>query len=267
MSASGITPYHERRAPSPQNVADLFGGSWKSQLPGGLISGSVPMFDDTRPAWAAARIPGGFAGKTVLELGPFEGYQTYGLAREGARRIVSVEASSINFLKCLCVKELYELDAVRLLLGDVLGYAAACEERFDVLWASGVLYHQQNPTAFIDAIARLAPYAYVWTHYYDARAMAALDEVQGRHFVASADVVRSYGERDVVQHARSYLVPNYGEYVPMNWEGGPDDLTYWLEKDDIVWLFERAGMTIAEIEFDDASINGLPAFAFLARRA
>jgi len=266
MSDGGIRPYYERRPPSEQNVADLFRGSWKSQLPHDLVSGTAPMFDDSRPAWAASVIPGGFAGKDVLELGPFEGYQTRAIARAGARRIVSVEANSINFLKCLCVKEVYGLDAARFLFGDILGYVGTCAERFDVVWASGVLYHSQNPTDFIGCVARLAPYAYFWTHYYDGAAMAALDDVQRRHFVPGADVVRRYGERDVVLHARSYLIPNYGNGVPMNWEGGLEDVSYWLEKDDIVWLFEQAGMTIAEIEFDDTRVNGLPAFGFVARR-
>jgi SAM-dependent methyltransferase len=225
------------------------------------------MFDDTRPAWAAGVIPGGFEGKDVLELGPFEGYQTYGIARAGARRILAVEANSINFLKCLCVKELYGLDRAHFLLGDIAAYVGTCPERFDVVWASGVLYHLQNPMHFIECVAGLAPYAYVWTHYFDASAMAALDDVQARHFVPNADVVRRYGERDVVLHARSYLIPDYADNVPAYWEGGLDELTYWLEKDDIVWLFERAGMTIERIEFDDTSINGLPAFAFVARRS
>ena len=266
MSEPGIRPYYERRPPSEQNVADLFHGSWKSRLPHELVSGTAPMFDDGRPAWAASVIPGGFAGKDVLELGPFEGYQTYGIARAGARRIVAVEANSMNFLKCLCVKELYGLDVAQFLFGDIAAYAAACADRFDVVWASGILYHLQNPTDFITHLPRLAPYAYIWTHYYDSRAMAALDEVQRRHFVPAADVVRRYGTRDVVLHARSYMIPDYGNSVPMYWEGGLDDLTYWLEKDDIVWLFERTGMTIVQIEFDDARINGLPAFGLLARR-
>lgn len=266
MNKTGIGPYYERRPPSEQNVADLFRGSWKSRLPHGLVSGTAPMFEDGRPAWAARVIPGGFADKDVLELGPFEGYQTYGIARAGARRIISVEANSVNFLKCLCVKELYGLHAARYVFGDVLGYVSTCAQSFDVVWASGILYHLQNPTELIRCIARLAPYAYVWTHYYDARAMAALDQVQRPHFVPDRDVVRRYGERDVVLHARSYLIPDYGNEVPMYWEGGLDEVAYWLEKDDIVWLFERAGMTIAEVEFDDTSINGLPAFAFVARR-
>jgi hypothetical protein len=266
MDEAGIRPYYERRPPSEQNVADLFRGSWKSRLPHDLLSGTEPMFEDSRPAWAASVIPGGFADKDVLELGPFEGYQTHGIARAGARRIVSVEANSINFLKCLCVKELYGLDAAHLLFGDIVGYVATCAERFDVVCASGVLYHLQNPIDCIAGMARLAPYAYVWTHYYDHAAMAALGEVQRRHFVPGGDVVRRYGDRDIVLHARSYLIPNYRNEIPAYWEGGFEEISYWLEKDDIVWLFERAGMTVAEIEFDDTTINGLPAFGFVARR-
>src|ERR1700687_1688382 len=115
MDETSIKPYYERRAPTAQNIADLFAGNWKALLPRGITSGAAPMFEDSRPAWAAAGIPGGFHGKTVLELGPFEAYQTYRLLHEGARRVVSVEANSVNFLKCLCVKEMYNLGAAHFL--------------------------------------------------------------------------------------------------------------------------------------------------------
>ena len=224
------------------------------------------MFEDSRPAWAAAGIPGGFHGKTVLELGPFEAYQTYRILHEGARRVVSVEANSVNFLKCLCVKEICNLGAAHFLFGDIVGYVRDCDERFDVVWASGVLYHLQDPIAFVEYLVRLAPVIYVWTHYFDAAVMRDLQNGQERHFLAEADIIRRCGGRDIVLHARSYLLPDYETGIPMNWEGGVEQVTYWLSKDDIFWLFERAGMRIAAIESDNTNVNGLPAVGFSAMK-
>jgi hypothetical protein len=264
MSETGIKPYYERRAPSPQNVADLFGGSWKAMLPGGVASGTVPLFDDLRPAWAASVIPGGLQGKTVLELGPLEAYTTYRLLREGARSVLSVEANSINFLKCLCVKEICNLHAAQFLFGDAVEYVRDCDERFDVAWASGILYHLQDPILFVECIARLAPVIYIWTHYFDTDVMRSLRNGQERHFLPEVNIARRCPGRDIVLHARSYLLPQYESNVPMNWEGGPEQFTYWLTKADIFWLFELAGMRIASIEFDNTNVNGLPALGFLA---
>lgn len=257
-----IKPYYERRAPSPQNLADLFGDSWKSALPG-VRSGDAPMFDDARPGWVAAQLPGGFYGKSVLELGPFEAYQTHRMLGLGARRIVSVESNSINYLKCLCVKEIYNLVPAHFVFGDVLAYLEACEERFDVVWASGILYHMQDPLRFIELIARLAPVAYVWTHYYDASLIGALRNGQERHFIAAEDVTQPHGDSTVTLHARSYLMPDYRDGIPMYWEGGPEQITYWLEKDDIFAAFRRAGMAVAAVESDNDDVNGLPATGFL----
>ena len=265
MNERAIKPYYERRTPSAQNVADLFSGTWKSALPG-VTSGDATMFDDSRPAWAASQLSGGFYGKSVLELGPFEGYQTYRMLSLGARRIVSVEANSINFLKCLCVKEIYNLVGANFVFGDVMSYLQTCEDRFDVVWASGILYHLQDPVRFIELVARTAPAVYVWTHYFDAGVMARLRNGQERHFIAAEDVVRRYGDARVTLHARSYLMPDYHDSLPMYWEGGLDQLTYWLSKDDIFAAFARAGMTIAATEFDNDSVNGLPAIGFLAVR-
>jgi hypothetical protein len=263
MNERVIAPYYERRAPSAQNVADIFGGTWKSALPG-IVSGDAPMFGDSRPAWIASQLPGGFTGRSVLELGPFEGYQTYHVLAQGARRVVAVEANSINFLKCLCVKELYDLTRASFVFGDALSYLEGSDEPFDVVVASGILYHLQDPIRFIERLAAAAPAVYVWTHYFDAPVMAQLRNGQERHFLPEENVVRRYGDGPVTLHARSYLLPDYRNGIPMYWEGGLEQISYWLTKDDIFAAFRRAGMRVAAVEFENTELNGLPAIGFLA---
>ena len=100
--------------PSPQQTIDIFNGHWITAFPENLHAraGSVNHFDpkvDPRVSWVDGEIPGGLAGKTVLELGPFEGYQTALLEWSGVESVVAVEASRTAFLKCLVVKELLEI--------------------------------------------------------------------------------------------------------------------------------------------------------------
>jgi hypothetical protein len=260
-----LKAYYEEREPAPQNVVDLFKGSWKSLLPGGLASGTKAMFEDRRPAWLAAQLPGGLALKTVIEFGPFEGYQTYLMLREGAREVTSVEANSINFLKCLCLKEIYRLKA-NFLFGDIVKFLEKCERRYDVAWASGMLYHLQDPIYFIQRVSQIADYVYVWTHHFDAEAIGGLHNGQEKCFVADFDKVGCHHGRKIVLHARSYLLPDYKESIPLYWEGGLEQVTYWLTKEDLLWLFEQAGMHVLAVQ-GEGDVVGLPCIGFIVGRS
>jgi hypothetical protein len=264
MSEIGIRPYYELRLPSRQTVADLFQGAWKSSLPDGLLSGNSPMFEDNRPFWVDAKLPNGIGGKSILEFGPFEGYQTYLLAKLGAKEIISVDANSINFLKCLCLKEMFSISTAHFEFGDLLKYASACQRRFDLVWASGVLYHMNDPIGFIKATSKLSDNIFIWTHYFD-ESLRTLSNGQERHFIQELDKVECIGGRQITLHARSYLIENYNTEIPRYWEGGIDQITYWLSKDDIIWLLQHWGMEVVAIESVDTSINGLPVISFLAR--
>lgn len=266
MSDRQIVPFYEQRSPSPQTIADIFRGNWRSALPDNIESGTEPLFDDLRPHWMDTRIPGGFQGKSVLEFGPFEGYQTYLIVKHGAREVVSVEANSINFLKCLCLKEMFGLSGVNFQFGNTANFLENCGRKFDVVWASGILYHLQDPVYFIEKVAQIADYVYVWTHYFDDAAIAALENAQERHFVKQCDQVRHVDGRPIALRARSYLIPDYGRNVPCCWQGGLDQITYWLSKEDIFWLFERAGMPVRSVGSDNCHVNGLPAIGFMAAR-
>src|SRR5205085_12295967 len=53
------------------------------------------------------------------------------------------------------------------LLGDFALYLQSCRERFDMVFASGVLYHMEDPLALIRDIARVTDRCFIWTHYFD----------------------------------------------------------------------------------------------------
>ncbi|HET8630288.1 MAG TPA: hypothetical protein VFL91_22955, partial [Thermomicrobiales bacterium] len=57
-----------------------------------LRAGTVPLFEDARITWAAEQF-GGFAEKTVRELGPLEGAHTTMLERLGATSITAIEVA------------------------------------------------------------------------------------------------------------------------------------------------------------------------------
>jgi hypothetical protein len=113
--ATDILDQYAASAPSPQNAIDIFEGEWASQLPDPTLrAGSITLFDDYRIKWFAEHL-GGFQNKTVLELGPLEAGHTYMLERLGAASILAIEANTRAFLKCLIVKELFDLRRARFL--------------------------------------------------------------------------------------------------------------------------------------------------------
>jgi len=258
-----IVDTYELRAPGPQNVVDIFKGEWSSKMPddSSVISSPGPsrLFDDSRIHWLSKTI-GGFSGKNVLEIGPLEGGHTYMLHDGGADSIVSVESNSRSFLKCLCVKELFNLSRARFLYGDCIQYLESCDESFELGVASGILYHMENPLRLIDGLKRTCQTIFVWTHYYDADRIAELGG-QTSQFSLLTTI-----EHDGKTYAGARR--NYGQAV--NWAGfsgssAPE--TFWLTREDLFGAFEERGLTIKSIEFDHPNHQNGPSIAFIAERS
>ncbi len=252
-------------APSPQQTVDIFANQWISAFPNdlGVTAGWINHFDpevDTRVPWAGTAIPGGFAGKSILELGPFEGYHTASLEWAGAASVTSVEASRTAYLKCLVVKDLLGLNA-KLLYGDVNAYLASTTDRFDVGWASGILYHQVDPIGFLEAIAAHADTLFLHSHFFDAEALPGM-AVKDR-FRPQLDELRSWHGRDICLHRYEYEHDtSQGTFA-----GGPNSYANWLELPDIEFILQELGMgTITYGILDRVNPNG-PGFFLIATRS
>lgn len=85
----------------------------------------------------------------------------------GAAEVLAIEANTRAFLKCLCITEVFKLQAVRFLLGDGMAFMEQSAGGFDMVFASGILYHLQDPLAFLRLLRRMAPRALLWTPSFD----------------------------------------------------------------------------------------------------
>jgi hypothetical protein len=225
----------EHRAPSHQNAVEIFCDHWASKIESvypGLRSGLAPMFtpEDARPGMAAQHlgfVPNSLHGMSVLELGPLEGAHTYQLAKLGAGRILAIEANAEAFLKCLVVKEILRTPRCSFMLGDCLTFLQLTDERFDLIFCSGILYHMENPYELIKAISRCSDRVFLWTHYYDPE--ISIDPPRRAKSVKCDDV-------DLVFYEQDYGDPNYGRF----W-GGLKPTSSWMTKDAISQCFERFG--------------------------
>jgi hypothetical protein len=143
-----ILDQYELRYPADQNIVDLFDGEWSSAFPqeSGLNArpGTAALFADSRVDWAI-QVFGGIRNREILELGPLEGGHTYMFHQHGVKSSISIEANTRAFLKCLCVKELFGLHAAQFRLGDFISFMERSDKKYDVTFASGVLYHMEDP--------------------------------------------------------------------------------------------------------------------------
>lgn len=250
------------QAPSTQQTLDLFAGKWITAFPDELraTAGWVNHFDpavDTRVPWALGVIPGGVAGKSVLELGPFEAYHTAALEEAGAASVTAVEASRTAYLKCLVVKEVMDLRA-RFLYGDVLAYLAESADRFDIVWASGILYHQSDPLRFLELVASHTNCLFLHTHFFDESVIA--DSSIRARFNVAADVKTTWRERPIRLHRYEYETDTQqGTFA-----GGPRRYANWMEKSDIEFVLESLGFANITYGIVDYANPAGPGFFLVA---
>ena len=144
------------QAPSTQQTVDVFKGDWASRLPvDGVVSGTAELFADSRIDWLVETL-GGVKDLSVFELGPLEGGHSWMLEQAGAASVTAVEGNKAGYLKCLLVQKLLGMKRVDFVLGDFDRVLAATTERYDLLVASGVLYHLADPLATLQNMMRPA---------------------------------------------------------------------------------------------------------------
>ena len=250
-----------RNAPTPQNMADIFKGEWASRFPApfdSINAGTVPVFEDSRIAWAIQAMRG-VDGFSVLELGPMEGGHSYMLEKAGAASITAIEANPSAFLKCLVVKELLQLQRTRFQFGDFMKYFESNPPRVDAIFASGVLYHMENPVSLINQIAGITDRVYIWTQYYQADSVQRLPEL-AKQFVS----------HDAAEYAGFKFVSHRREYTPAlnmgRFYGGTENCSVWLTLEDLVGALKHAGLENIQIQFDDPNHAHGPCVSLLASR-
>ena len=190
----------------------------------------------------------------MVELGPLEASHTYMLERAGAD-VVAVESNSRAYLKCLIVKELVPLVRSRFLYGDYVGYLEATDERFDLLVASGVLYHAPDPLRSLQAMARVADSIGIWTHYFD---QSVMDANEG--FARLFDPPHRAGE--LTLHRRKYLEALESPAFC----GGPETTAVWMELPELLAVLGDLGFADIAIGKDDHDHPHGPNVLLHARR-
>ena len=253
---------YSRGNPDHQSAVDLFRGEWSSRLPlPGVTTGTSELYADPRVAWLAGHC-GRLDGRSVLELGPLEGGHTFALENLGAR-VVAIESNQLAFQRCLIAKNALGMRAT-FLLGDFTRYLATTTERYDLVFASGVLYHMQDPVALLKDVSRVSNAVFIWTHYYDEAAIGKLPRIAcsftGRKSAAAVD-----GNARVEYHERAYRAGLLTYLLP-GFCGGMNVKTNWMTVDDLDKCLASLGFDVREAQIEAGNPNG-PCVSIYGRRS
>lgn len=247
--------------PSAQNAVDAVSG-WNHAMPPhiGTTGGEAQFYADGRIIWCLEQ-HGSIAGAKVLELGPLEGMHTYLLDQQQPEFIHAVEANRLSFLRCLITKELLEIKRAKFLHGNFLPWLEQAEVRYDLIIASGVLYHMRDPVRLLELLAQRSNAIYLWTHYFSDDAMPDGDV---RRLALSGKVERiDYRGQAVPLYQRGY----HGAWKNQTFCGGMHDRHYWMEKGDIIRILEHLGFDDIRTAHDQPDHPNGPAFSVFAKRS
>ena len=258
--SSAVFDQYEDAAPSDQNAIDLLPG-WNCAFPPqmGLVAGPLGLFDDQRIAWALDTF-GTIEDKAVLEVGPLEAMHTFMLNARKPARIDAVEANRLSFMRCLITAQILGIDRARFWLGDISKWLQDHEDRYDLIMASGVLYHMMNPPEFLRLLAQRTDAIFLWTHFFLDAAMPPEDP--RRIPFSGKQEIQTVAGVDARCYERSYKNAAKNSVFC----GGLADRHYWMHRDDIVALLRALGFDRIDISGEDLTHPGGPCFCVLARR-
>jgi hypothetical protein len=243
-----IFAQYEEGYPTHQTAINAVQG-WHTSFPPqfNLKAGKLPLFDDCRIHWAIESF-GDLAGRRVLELGPLDAGHTSMLEAAGAT-VDAIEANRQAFLRCLIAKEILRLTKARFHLGDFVKWLEQTDVTYDLIVASGVLYHMSDPLRLLRAMANRSTAIYVWTVCVsdDSLTPTKIEWMNGH-------AIRLYGQTYANTEANKSFC------------GGMEEEHYWMHHDDILSALKLLGFTSLTLAHEEPDHEFGPTFSVFARK-
>jgi hypothetical protein len=157
------------------------------------------------------------------------------------------------------VKEIMNLARTRFLCGDFIPYLEETRQQFDLIVASGVLYHMKEPLKVLELVAAHTNKLYLWTHYFDRKIL-----VKKKGFMARfrEEETASIAGQSVALHRHDYLAM----LDEMTYCGGGAEYSKWLTRDGLMRALKALGFDDLQVSFDAPDHQNGPALSILAIR-
>ncbi|MGE4243828.1 class I SAM-dependent methyltransferase [Ramlibacter sp.] len=179
-------------------------------------------------------LPGGPRGKSAVDLGCLEGGLTFELWRAGLQ-VLGVEVRQDNLDRALLLRDHFRAEGeMAFLQADVREFRPG--RRFDVVVCSGLLYHLDDPAAYIVQLAELtAPGGLLYLDTHVAPEDVELAECE---FRGSLSPLRSRDAGGTTIRWR-----DYAEDVTQAESSVGNATSMWMDTDSHVELLIRAGFS------------------------
>jgi hypothetical protein len=131
--------------------------------------------------------------------------------------------------------------------------------KFDIVFASGVLYHMNDPIELLKLMSEVSDKVFIWTHYYDETVISN-NEVLKLKFEKVE--TKKYGE-----FMYQYCTQSYND--ALGWEGfcgGPKPTSKWLTKESLLGALKQFGFNDIQINFEKADHQNGPSIAICAKK-
>ena len=177
--------------------------------------------------------------------------------------LLSKQILGLN-LRCLIVKSHFDLKG-KFILGD-FSQEGSDLGKFDLVVASGVLYLMVEPVRFLEKFAQLSDGLFLWTHYFD------YDFSQWHpHLLSHLSKGKwNYKDPDLFHYKGldiKVIKQEYGETLGWSgFRGGPEDYSYWIEKQGLMLLYSQLGYQNVEAAFDDIGHQNGPSVCTFATK-
>jgi len=176
---------------------------------------------------------GSLADKTIVDLGCNEGGFAVEFARLGAKESVGIEAREVSWLRCELVRKLARLQNLKFVRGDVMVELARWPSSFDVVFASGILYHVTDPHQLLsDIFAACRGAVLIDTHVArrEAPSHVCSEEIVSRTFGGKSYQGRLFPEvSDTARESQLWAA----------W--GPNNTSFWLLEDELLTMMRAIG--------------------------
>lgn len=187
-------------------------------------------------------VGGSLAGKTLVDLGSNEGGFAVAFACLGARHVVGIECRAISVERSRLLAALRGVDATTTFIeGDVDKLLPTFNDPFDVVFATGLLYHVANPFESLRVMrAACGGVALIDTHIAD-RAAPSHGCTPNQTTLRTSHTV--YTGRDFPEFDPA---TSESDRAGMLWASFQNPTSFWPYEDELIRMIHDAGFSSAE---------------------